>query len=118
MFLSLSFFFYSFFSSFVFRYMLTNSLLSSFRYVKLSEITQDAWLTEGWDPECSSEQGQVLLSFTESVGNGWMACQVWGFATVDGVRRHVRRIYSKKGKEEHRVRLVYDYKGDVPAAAT
>lgn len=99
-----------------FRYMLTNSILSSFRYVKLSEITQDAWLTEGWDPECSSEQGQVLLSFTESVGNGWMACQVWGFATVDGVRRHVRRIYSKKGKEEHRVRLVYDYKGDVPAA--
>lgn len=97
----------------------TNSILSFFtRYVKLSEITQDAWLTEGWDPECSSEQGQVLLSFTESVGNGWMACQVWGFATVDGVRRHVRRIYSKKGKEEHRVRLVYDYKGDVPAAAT
>lgn len=93
-------------------------LLIPFRYVKLSEITQDAWLTEGWDPECSSEQGQVLLSFTESVGNGWMACQVWGFATVDGVRRHVRRIYSKKGKEEHRVRLVYDYKGDVPAAAT
>lgn len=89
-----------------------------FRYVKLSEITQDAWLTEGWDPECSSEQGQVLLSFTESVGNGWMACQVWGFATVEGVRRHVRRIYSKKGKEEHRVRLVYDYKGDVPAATS
>ncbi|EMF13794.1 uncharacterized protein SEPMUDRAFT_148975 [Sphaerulina musiva SO2202] len=88
------------------------------KYVKLSEITQDAWLTEGWDPECSSEQGQVLLSFTESVGNGWMACQVWGFATVDGVRRHVRRIYSKKGKEEHRVRLVYDYKGDVPAATS
>lgn len=93
-------------------------ILIPFRYVKLSEITQDAWLTEGWDPECSSEQGQVLLSFTESVGNGWMACQVWGFATVDGIRRHVRRIYSKKGKEEHRVRLVYDYKGDVPAAAT
>lgn len=93
-------------------------ILIPFRYVKLSEITQDAWLTEGWDPECSSEQGQVLLSFTESVGNGWMACQVWGFATVDGVRRHVRRIYSKKGKEEHRVRLVYDYKGDVPAATS
>lgn len=107
--------FFFFFSLFI---ILIPFFLSSFRYVKLSEITQDAWLTEGWDPECSSEQGQVLLSFTESVGNGWMACQVWGFATVEGVRRHVRRIYSKKGKEEHRVRLVYDYKGDVPAAAT
>lgn len=108
-----------FFSSFSRYVYYTNSILSFFiRYVKLSEITQDAWLTEGWDPECSSEQGQVLLSFTESVGNGWMACQVWGFATVDGIRRHVRRIYSKKGKEEHRVRLAYDYKGDVPAVAT
>lgn len=107
---------YVFFSFLFFGFFFMFIILIPFRYVKLSEITQDAWLTEGWDPECSSEQGQALLSFTESVGNGWMACQVWGFATVDGIRRHVRRIYSKKGKEEHRVRLVYDYKGDVPAA--
>ena len=72
-------------------------------------------MTEGWDQEC--KDGDVILSYTESTANGWTAVQVWGFATVDGVRRHVRRIYSKKGKEEHRIRLVYDYKGPAPAAS-
>ncbi|KAI5366241.1 hypothetical protein Slin15195_G077630 [Septoria linicola] len=85
------------------------------KYVKLAEVTQDAFLTQDWDQEC--KDGDVLLSYTESVGNGWTAVQVWGFATVDGVRRHVRRIYSKKGKEEHRIRLVYDYKGPTPASS-
>ncbi|KAF2217721.1 hypothetical protein CERZMDRAFT_104305 [Cercospora zeae-maydis SCOH1-5] len=81
--------------------------------VKLAEVTQDAFLTQGWDQECVD--GDVLLSHTESVGNGWVVTQVWGFATIEGVRRHVRRIYSTKGKEEHRIRLAYDYKGPAPA---
>lgn len=55
-------------------------------------------------------EGDVIWSHTESLGNGWVADQVWGFAEVEGLRRHVRRVVSRKGKEVVRVRLVYDWK--------
>lgn len=50
------------------------------------------------------------MSYNESPKRGWNVYQVWGFAIVDGKRMHVRRIVSKKGREEHRIRTVYDYK--------
>lgn len=51
----------------------------------------------------------MIWSYTEGE-SGWTAEQIWGFQMVEGARKHVRRIVSKKGKEEHKVRLVYDYK--------
>lgn len=83
--------------------MRTNSL---FRFVKVSEISDD-YLKKEWDSE------DVLESFVESLDNGWTAWQIWGFADVEGVRRHVRRVVTKKGKDEIKIRLVYDW---APAA--
>lgn len=57
----------------------------------------------------------MIWSYTESLKNGWDATQIWGFATINGVRKHVRRIVSKKGKEEHKIRTVYDHR-TTPAA--
>ena len=42
----------------------------------------------------------------------WTAVTVWGFADVGGERKHVRRVLGKKGKEELRIQLVYDYQGE------
>ncbi|KAF7189316.1 hypothetical protein HII31_09294 [Pseudocercospora fuligena] len=78
------------------------------KYVKVADITEDDFLKEGWAQECLD--GDVILSHTESQQNGWVADQVWGFAEVDGQRRHVRRVVSKKGKDVIRVKLVYDHK--------
>lgn len=60
-------------------------------------------MKQGWDSE------DVLESFVESLDNGWTALQYWGFADVEGVRRHVRQVVTKKGKDELRIRLVYDW---------
>lgn len=50
----------------------------------------------------------------EGVKDGWTAHQVWGFAVVEGERRHVRRILARReGWREERVRMVYDWKGPV-----
>ena len=53
------------------------------RYVKLDGIG-DGFLKEGWD------EGEVVEGYVESVNDKWSATQVWGFAEIDGVRRHVR----------------------------
>ena len=82
----------------------------TYRYIKISDIT-DSYLQEGpWLEEGEGEEkGDVIWSYTEGE-SGWTAEQIWGFQMVEGARKHVRRIVSKKGKEEHKVRLVYDYK--------
>ena len=54
-----------------------------------------------------------VQSWAKSVGGGWTAEQVWGFEKVDSKRMHTRRIVTRKGDKVERVRLVYDYKGDV-----
>lgn len=83
------------------------------RYIKISEIDGggDPFLKQDWLEEGEGDKkGDVIESFTESKNNGWTAYQIWGFSMVNGQRHHVRRIYSKKGTEEHRIRLVYDFK--------
>lgn len=67
----------------------------------------DAYLKDDW--EAGSD---LLVSYVESRTDTWTALQVWGFAEVDGVRKHVRRVFSKKGSQEQRVKLVYDFKSE------
>jgi hypothetical protein len=81
------------------------------RYVQLDEV-EDEYLRQGWDEQFLVQEGhQVLQIFVESLGKkpNWTAEQVWGFEVVDGSKRHTRRIIVKKGKEEHKLRLVYDW---------
>ena len=80
------------------------------RYTPLSSISED-WLREGWDETCTSTT--VVEGFVEGVKDGWTSHQVWGFAVVEGQRRHVRRIVARReGWSEERVRMVYDWKGE------
>lgn len=94
------------------------------RYSTLSAILEEAkgkgvteedakYLAEGWLKE--AEEGEVIESFVENDGNKWTAWQVWGFAEIGGERKHVRRIVVRKSdkNEVRRVRLVYDYTGEL-----
>ena len=84
------------------------------RYTRLAEI-EDPFLKEGWENDSSGDgggKGEVVEGYVESVADGWTARQVWGFAEVEGQRRHVRRILSTKPRwEDQRIRMVYDWKG-------
>jgi hypothetical protein len=73
-------------------------------FAKLAEI-EDDFLKKGWEEGTE----EVVVSYVESVGNGWTATQVWGFQVVDGVRRYCRNIVVAKGSERVEMRLVYDY---------
>lgn len=81
------------------------------RYVKLDEV-EDAFLKQGWDEHFLKEANREILQiFVDSLGKNpnWAVEQVWGFEMVEGYKRHTRRIVAKKGNEEHRIRLVYDW---------
>lgn len=81
------------------------------RYTRLENVEDpDGYLREGWERACV--EGEVVEGYVESVTDGWTARQVWGFAVVEGERRHVRRVLArKKGWKDQRIRLVYDWKG-------
>lgn len=78
------------------------------RFSKLSEI-KDEWLAEGWE----EVDGEIIEAKQSSEVNGWQVHQVIGFAVVDDVRRHVRRIIGTKGDQVEKVRMIYDYVGPV-----
>lgn len=78
------------------------------RWIALGEV-QDPWMKEGWLPEMSEGDNKMVQSYVESVGGGWVADQIWGFAEVEGVRRYVRRAVVTKGSTRKQARLVYDY---------
>lgn len=66
------------------------------------------WLED--DSEKVGPEGKShVLSVAESVDNGWVARQIWGFQTVDGERRHCRNVVVVKGQERVEIRLVYDF---------
>jgi hypothetical protein len=78
------------------------------RYVKIEDI-KDSYLREGWSKDCV--EGEVVEGYVESVTDKWTAMQIWGFAEVDGERKHVRRILATKpGWEDQRIRMVYDWR--------
>jgi hypothetical protein len=93
-----------------------NTLAAVLEEAKGKGVTEEdaQFLAEGWLKE--TEEGEVMESFVENEGNQWTAWQIWGFAEVGGERRYVRRIVVRKtaGKEEvRRVRLVYDFAGEL-----
>lgn len=69
---------------------------------------EDDYLKQGW--VLDTPESEVVENYVESLKDTWTARQVWGFAEVNGKRCHVRRILAKKGTEEHRIRMVYDWK--------
>jgi hypothetical protein len=86
-------------------------VLGKSRYVKIDEI-DDGYLREGWSKDCVD--GELVEGYVESKTDKWTALQIWGFAEVDGERKHVRRILATKpGWQDQRIRMVYDWK---PAA--
>lgn len=75
---------------------------------------EDPFLKEGWLDDENEKKGPngecVLETFVVNKEKGWSARQVWGFAMVDGVRRHVRRtVVVGKGDKTDRTKLVYDF---------
>jgi len=78
------------------------------KYTKLAEV-DDEFLKEGW----LDADGDFIESYTESATDTWTAKQVWGFAEIQGERRHCRRVVAKRpGSEDIKIRLVYAYQGE------
>jgi len=88
------------------------------KWAKVADITADdkddeehlksKWLQETLD-------GEAIDNVGTSIGNGWVARQIWGFQDIDGVRKYARNIVVRKGEKIERVTLIYDYKGPVKA---
>jgi hypothetical protein len=59
-----------------------------------------------------AEEGEAvfLQSFVKNTESGWTAEQVWGFETVEGERRHTRRVVVTKDGKVASARLVYAFK--------
>ena len=75
------------------------------------------WLMEGWLVEADiNGEGKVFIqNWVVNEKMGWTAEQVWGFAMLDGKRYQVRKFLVRKGGEEARVRMVYEWKGRTKA---
>lgn len=74
------------------------------------------WLTEGWLKEDTSGDGnEHIQNWAVSEKKGWTAEEIWGFAMLDGKRYQVRKFLVKKGEQEARARMVYDWKGRMRA---
>lgn len=80
------------------------------RFVKASEV-EEPYLKEGWDQKFLDDgKGEVIQNYVESISSTWTAEQTWGFEVIKTERRYVRHVFAKKGKEQHRIKLVYDWK--------
>lgn len=72
------------------------------------EVLADGSKSEGF---LAGEGEEVFMqSFVRNVESGWTAEQVWGFETVDGERRHTRRVVVVKNGKVEFGRLVYSFK--------
>lgn len=88
-------------------------VMSKTKRIRVDEL-EDSYLKEGWLDE-TKEHGVILIveqSDTTKGGLGWLCEQVWGFETMNGERRHTRRIrfVGPKGEKVH-ARTVLDYQG-------
>ncbi|KAK3310642.1 uncharacterized protein B0T15DRAFT_44448 [Chaetomium strumarium] len=82
------------------------------KFVAAEEV-QDEFLKSGWlegDDEKGGPNGEThVLSYVESLDNGWTATQIWGFKIIEGVRKYCRNVVIAKGGERVELQLVYDY---------
>ncbi|KAK2808105.1 hypothetical protein FQN50_005023 [Emmonsiellopsis sp. PD_5] len=73
------------------------------------EILENGDETEGF---LVDEQNETFLqSWVVSQDSGWTGEQIWGFETINGVRRHTRRIVVAKDDKAVKARMVYSYLG-------
>jgi len=82
------------------------------KWIKLSALSDsnedEKFLKSKWNQQ--TQEGDVIESYAESLSNGWIARQIWGFQDVNGVRKYTRNIVVTKGSEARRATLHYDYK--------
>jgi hypothetical protein len=83
------------------------------RWIAAEEI-KDPFLAKGpWlegDEEKAGPNGEThMLSYVESLDNGWTATQIWGFKIINGERKYVRNILIAKGDKRVELVMVYDY---------
>ena len=60
------------------------------------------------------DEGLLVQVEGEKPSGVWGGTHYWGFETVEGMRKHTRRIYmfnDEKG-EKMNVRMVYDFDGE------
>lgn len=76
------------------------------RFVALADI-EDDFLRQGWPEELNGDG--LIHSRVESVDHGWVQEQTWGFAEVEGQRRHMRRVVVSKGSERRSATFVLDW---------
>ena len=70
------------------------------------------WLSEGWLDEDLNQNGQSFVqNWVVNEKSGWTAEQIWGFASINGERYHVRKFLVMKGNEVAKTRMVYDWRG-------
>lgn len=60
--------------------------------------------TEGW-----IDESEYIASYVERLDGAWTASQIWGFAMIDGQRRHVRKIKVAAGDKNAAITFVYDF---------
>lgn len=59
-------------------------------------------------------EGKLIQAEGMKADGKWQAAHLWGFEIVGGERRHTRRVHVKNDEgEELRVRMVYDYVGEL-----
>ncbi|KAN0111045.1 hypothetical protein V8E51_007432 [Hyaloscypha variabilis] len=80
------------------------------RWAKLDDLPS-SWLAEGWEEGTE----RVVLMTTEHLDLDATTHQAGGIEVVEGERRYVRRVEVKKGSEELKARIVYDYLGPLEA---
>ena len=54
-------------------------------------------------------EGGFIESRVESVEDGWVQEQIWGFEDFEGERRYVMRVFVEKKGQRKEARLVYDW---------
>lgn len=74
----------------------------------LSDLN-NRWLKEGWLQEQDESNQKHIKVVCSSKRFGWSTITVWGFAEIDGQRRHVRKFSAIKDGKEFNVRAVYDW---------
>lgn len=76
------------------------------KFSKIEEVGGDEYLTKGWEDGTT----EVIVQQNE-MESGANTTLVHGFEIISGKRYYVRHVVTKKGKEEAKVKLVYDYLG-------